>query len=99
MIEFYLTCIGITIIITQSSILEKFRNKVSSMGDFFDELIHCAMCSGFWVGAVMALIYGNDLISSAAISSLTSWLTFTVANLLYSITNYLLNKQSEYEEN
>ena len=91
MIQFYLACVGITIIITQSSIFEKPREVFSNMGDFFDELIHCPMCMGFWVGIFLSFLYGKDIILVAPTSSLLSWVIFSIINLTYSITNYFLN--------
>ena len=91
MIQFYLACVGITIIITQSSIFEKPREVFSNMGDFFDELIHCPMCMGFWVGIFLSLLYGKDIVIVAPTSSLLSWIIFSIINLTYSITNYFLN--------
>jgi hypothetical protein len=101
MLEFYLSCIGITILITQSSILEKFRNLFARMGDFFEELINCPMCTGFWVGVFMSLLFNNNVIFSAATSSLLSWLVYVAANFLYSVTIYIQNKtiDEEIDEN
>lgn len=97
MIEFYLTCIGITILITQSSILEPFRLLFSKLGDMADELIHCAMCTGFWVGFFMSFLYNKDTLFSAATSSFLSWILFVAANFLFTITLHYQDKSS-YEE-
>lgn len=91
MIEFYLTCIGITILITQSSILQPLRDFVSRAGDMADELIHCAMCTGFWTGFFLSLFYNKDVLFSAAISSLLSWGVFIAANFLFTVTLHYQN--------
>lgn len=44
-----LACFGLTTILVDSLILEKFRSFVSKI-DFFKKLINCSMCTGFWVG-------------------------------------------------
>jgi len=91
------SCIGITIIVTQSSIFEDARNAFSSIGDFFDELIHCPMCFGFWVGLILGFVYGKDVVMTGPISSILSWIVYTIANFLYSITIYFQNN-SDIEE-
>lgn len=99
MIEFYITCVGITILITQSSILERFRNAVSSLGDLFDELIHCAMCTGFWVGLILSLIFEKDVLHYSVASSLISWIVFITANGIFSITIYYQSITDNEEDN
>lgn len=100
MIEFYLTCIGITILITQSSILEPLRNHISRLGEKFDELIHCAMCTGFWVGLFFSFVYEYNMLYAASISSLLSWIVYVAANFIFTLTLYFqyLSTEEEIDE-
>ena len=50
-----LACVGLTIILVDSKIMEKFRNFVSRV-KFFKDLISCSMCTGFWVGLYFAIV-------------------------------------------
>jgi hypothetical protein len=51
-----IACFGLTNILVNSKIMEGFREKFSSEGEFFKDLISCSMCTGFWVGLYFALI-------------------------------------------
>lgn len=48
-------CFGLTNILVNSKIMDKFREYISKV-EFFKDLISCSMCTGFWVGLYFALV-------------------------------------------
>lgn len=50
-----LACFGLTNILVNGSILNKFRDYISKW-EFIKQLINCSMCTGFWVGLYFSLI-------------------------------------------
>ncbi len=46
---------GLTSILVDSKIMEPFRNWIGRI-DFFNKLINCSMCTGFWVGLYYSFI-------------------------------------------
>lgn len=64
--------IGITNLAVNASILDIPRDFVSSYSTFFEELIACMMCSGFWVGFLMGAAGGMNPLYSGAIISFAS---------------------------
>lgn len=54
-----LSAVGMAIIITRSSILEQFRNYVTTKSKLIGELINCLLCTSFWTGLLFSLIEYN----------------------------------------
>lgn len=54
---------GLTNILVTSKLLKPFRIIIDKYSDFFSALIHCIMCTGFWVGIFMSM-NGFGLIQS-----------------------------------
>lgn len=58
---------SITNILVNGSILDKIRNyslvKIKPLG----KLLSCIMCSGFWVGLIVFLIFGDTHITNTII--------------------------------
>lgn len=50
---FVLTGYGLTQLIVYGSIFEKSRSYIKSKSSFLGELVHCPMCTGFWVGVLL----------------------------------------------
>jgi hypothetical protein len=46
---------GLTSILVDSKIMETFRGWIGRI-QFFDQLINCSMCTGFWVGLYYSVI-------------------------------------------
>ena len=86
-----IACIGLTIIITQSTLFSPFREFIERRSSFFGDLIECPMCTGFWVGLFMSFLYGYDSIFLCFGTSLFSWLVSIIGNLLISLSYYLEN--------
>jgi len=59
-----LSCIGLTWILKYATILNFIRKPICSIHPKIDDLFKCAMCLGFWVGAIHAVLLhhlGADL--------------------------------------
>lgn len=82
------SCIGITIIITQSSLFEKLRDWVSFYSNFLGELVSCPMCLGVWVGLIMSFYFSCDPLTLAFSTSVSSWLVSIIGNLLITLSYY-----------
>lgn len=65
-IQFYLAGYGITFILIDSylPLWSQFRDKVLTKIAFFDKLLSCYFCTGFWVGFALSFhFYNLDLLS------------------------------------
>tara|TARA_R110000796_G_scaffold142092_1_gene258546 strand:+ start:1215 stop:1553 length:339 start_codon:yes stop_codon:yes gene_type:complete len=87
LLYFILASWGMTQILVYGSIFERQRQWIATKSEWFGTLIHCPMCTGFWVGS---FLFG--------INGLTELFNFeyNVANLLIlgsvaSATSYALN--------
>lgn len=56
LVTWALLCLGPTVALTQASILEPLRASLGSVWAPLGELSRCALCTGFWVGVVWALL-------------------------------------------
>ena len=83
-IFFILLCYGITMLIVQSKIVEPIRTYLG-VNAFFKNLLHCMMCTGFWVGLFISGIYSpthaymncnNDLLERVFDGAFTSGLVW-----------------------
>lgn len=83
-----IACVGITIILTQSSLFEKLRDWVSSYSDMTRELVNCAMCMGVWVGFIMSFVFSCNFIHLSFCTSVCAWMVSAVVNLLINISYY-----------
>jgi hypothetical protein len=50
-----LACFGLTNILVNGKILDKFRELISK-NSFLKDLIGCSMCTGWWVGLYFAIV-------------------------------------------
>ena len=53
--KFLLCCYGITAIIVYGGIFSKLRAKITH--PFFNEIINCSLCTGFWVSLFMSFFF------------------------------------------
>ena len=76
-VEWVVVAYSITIIITSSRIMEPLRRRVTQQK--LAELLHCPMCTGFWVGGVLGYFWwsitGNALMD-AFFGSAVSWMLY-----------------------
>jgi hypothetical protein len=87
LIYFILASWGMTQIIVYSSIFETTRHFIAEKSDWLGALIHCPMCTGFWVGVFLFGINGMTELFN---------FEYNIANLLIlgcvsSATSYALN--------
>lgn len=54
---YVLPMVGLTFIITSSSIMEGLRNYVANINSRAGDLISCPQCSGFWIGLGFSLFH------------------------------------------
>ena len=82
------SCVGITIIITQSSLFQKLRAWVYFYSNFLGELVSCPMCLGVWVGLIMSFYFSCSAVQLSFATSIASWLISVIGNLLITISYY-----------
>jgi hypothetical protein len=56
LIFYLLSCAGTTIILVQGVIFQWMRDGFENFG--LGKLINCSMCTGFWVGVFLAIMFG-----------------------------------------
>jgi len=99
---FILACWGMTQILVYGTIFENQRDWVMQKSDWLGTLIHCPMCTGFWVGAFLFGINGltelfnfeyniANLLILSCISSATSY----ALNIVFSDSGIKFNHTSE----
>lgn len=76
---------GVCNILSQGSILQKFRDWLQKKNTFLYDLIKCPMCFGFWLGLICGGIYGpfewyNPL--NGFFYSATSWILWCICQYL-----------------
>lgn len=99
---FTLVLLGVTLIITRSSIFEGFRNFSKRLSpNFFGTLFSCPMCLSFWVSVFLSFFInpfdqidtGYIFLDKLFIGSLGSFIcTFIILGILdffYSIIDFL----------
>lgn len=91
--------VGITLIITSSSIMSGFRDIFSKIGIYAEELINCPMCTGFWVGFIVSYLKGLDFYLYAPATSFAAWLAFSYIDYIQSKTIFFDNKNTEVDSN
>ena len=96
MIFYSLSCIGLTFIIKYGVILNWARKPLLKI-NFFNELLNCSLCIGFWSGVFigpLALIIESDIryILMPLISAGICWFCDCVIGVLQSIEIFLDNK-------
>jgi|TARA_R110001583_G_scaffold16234_29_gene66415 hypothetical protein len=88
MFIFISASVGITSGLVMSSLLLRFREFVSAKSDLLSELIHCPMCTGFWVGMTTSCFFDINPIWGAFIISIFSWVVIQVVDSIISVGEY-----------
>ena len=78
-----------TLIITSSFLFEGVRSRAEKLSENLGYLFGCPMCMGVWVGAFVALAYGNDPFKLAMLTSLFSFFVYNILSLIGSLTDFL----------
>lgn len=55
LITFIIASAATTIILMIAAVLTKPRNYIKGLHPFFNKLLSCSMCLGFWVGGLISL--------------------------------------------
>lgn len=74
--------VGVTLIVSKGRIFDGVRSYLVGFVRWYNPLrwvgsaMHCPMCSGFWVGAVFAVLFGYGVVAVPLLGgcvSLASW--------------------------
>tara|TARA_B100000131_G_scaffold261741_1_gene257956 strand:+ start:2067 stop:2384 length:318 start_codon:yes stop_codon:yes gene_type:complete len=96
---FTLGCVGLTIILTSSSLFDRARLFLGSKSELIGELAQCPMCLGFWVGAVTSyLAMENAFIYSIYYGGVISFLSYFLATITGLINNISYMIEMNYGE-
>jgi hypothetical protein len=60
-IIYILACYGVTLLVVQSKIMKPVRDLFKGRIGFIYNLIHCMMCTGFWVGFISTIFFDYSL--------------------------------------
>lgn len=90
LIYFILCAYGITSVIVYSHIFKFIRREVSCWSDWLCELLHCPMCTGFWVGILLCGInshtelftFEHTLVNYLLLGSLSSGTSYILCSLI-----------------
>jgi hypothetical protein len=97
-IEFiYAACL--TIIVVHSEVFRWLRNLVAKFSDKMGYLIHCPMCFGFWAGAFWALSTGGDIFLQALLTSVSSWIIYSVVTAFDALGDYFIKLSNDGDLN
>ena len=97
LVMFLMTCAGITSGLVGASLLDRPRDFISSKSPFFEGLLSCPMCSGFWVGLIMSMYFGVNPIFGAFMSSCFSWAFYTFVDAASAFAAYCDNDNTGEE--
>lgn len=64
LVEWALLAVGLTYWITMSGIFAPARYLIASAGAFWEALIYCPMCTGFWVGCGLGVCHAHTFAAS-----------------------------------
>ena len=92
----YLLTIAITYYIVNAVLLEKIKPKRPK---WLAELLHCAMCTGFWVGCGVFGLFGAVkplyIPLYAVVGGLFAFITDIIIDLILQTDNYLLSLEQD----
>jgi len=90
---YFFGCVGITIILTRSSLFESPRHYLSVKSEFIGDLVSCPMCFGMWVGFLSSLFLLNNSLLYAiyygGAVSLAGYFSETLIGMLNNISYYI----------
>ena len=87
-----MTAYGMSNIIVNGSIFDGVREYIISKSSFFGDLISCMMCTSFWVGIFMYILFSREVLH---------YFSFELIDYLFvgcftSGTTWVINSISEY---
>jgi len=83
-LEFILSTIGLTIIVTQSKLFEPIRKGAGKIHSKLEYLLNCPMCFGVWSGILVHIIQTHklDFLIYGFIGSFVSYLAYLLIRTL-----------------
>jgi hypothetical protein len=85
---FLFGCVGLTLILSSSSLFDKPRGFIREKSEFVGELVECPMCLGMWVGfASSLLILSNTIFYAIYYGGMISLLSYFFATLMGLLNN------------
>lgn len=95
-IIFILSTIGATLILTQSYLFKRTRDKAQEMNESLGKLLKCCQCSGMYVGSIiktLLIIYYSQLTMMSIIIIITyGFIGSFVCYLTYLLIKPLIEK-------
>jgi len=87
LLAWMLSVFGFTYIVVYSKITFRFRDWCYKVHEKLGELVHCPLCSGFWVGLAAHFACGSpthNILFDACLGSIAAWIgTLVIADLQY----------------
>lgn len=96
MFDFFVTFligVSITNIVVNSTVLSTLRENLSEKSEYIDLLISCMMCTGFWVGILIGLFDGFNILQWSFIISLGSFTYGKILDLIEVKTHFYISKR------
>jgi hypothetical protein len=83
-LEFILSTIGLTIIVTQSKLFEPIRKGSGKIHKKLEYLLNCPMCFGLWSGIMVYILQTHkvDFLLYGFIGSFVSYLAYLLIHPL-----------------
>ena len=95
---FLLVCSGLTAGIVISSLLDPVRLFIESKSRFLGEMVNCPMCTGLWVGLIMACFFQLNLFYGAFMSCFFSWASIKIVDSISKVGEYYMIISEVVEE-
>jgi len=83
-LEFLLSTIGLTIIVTQSKLFEPLRKGAGKIHSKLEYLLNCPMCFGLWSGIIVYILQTHkvDFLLYGFMGSFISYLAYLLIHPL-----------------
>lgn len=91
MILFFLACLGLTKIITHSSMGDKIKTLLHvDHVAWLAELLSCSLCCGLWVGLILSPMIATSLLDVLA----CGFASAALCEMVVIVENYLINEKT-----
>jgi hypothetical protein len=98
LIHFALLTLGLTYIVTQSSIMVLPRMWLAEKAFLLKLLIYCPACTGFWVGVALQLVHNYGFPNSACAGISACGLMATWAAAFLPVSSWTLEQEDAPSE-
>lgn len=91
MIYYLTSCVGATLILKYGTILDSIKQKIPNR---FQELLKCSLCTGFWVGIILAVTLkkersGVKIFCLACASAGVCWIVDSILSLTQNTDSFI----------